>query len=87
VKPLRSIQPLVIFESWPHGRDGLFTMFDNLGYRIAPLLLRPHSPPRQLESCSFFDHPGRNFIAFGAEQVGGEAASFSGILKRQTGKT
>jgi len=66
---LRSLRPLVIFESWPGSRDGLFRMFKEVGYGISPLPLRPRSPARVLENCSFLEHPGRNFIAFAAEQV------------------
>ncbi len=73
---LRPLRPLVIFESWPGGRDGLFHKFEELGYRISPLPLRPCSPARVLENCSFLEHPGRNFIAFAAEQV----ASGGGLL-------
>jgi len=68
---LRSLRPLVIFESWPGGRDGLFHIFEEVGYRISPLPLQPRSPARVLENRSFFEHPGRNFIAFAAEQVAG----------------
>jgi FkbM family methyltransferase len=73
---LGSIRPLVIFESWPEGRDGLFRMFEEVDYRISQLPLLPRLSARVLENCSFLEHPARNFIALGAEQV----ASGGGLL-------
>jgi hypothetical protein len=66
---VQSCRPLLIFESWSGDRDDLFQMLEEVGYRIFPLPLDPHSPARVLEYRSFLEHPGRNFIAFAAEQV------------------
>ncbi len=66
---LRSLRPLVIFESWPGARDAVMASFEEAGYRIAPLPVRPGLPTGVLQGRSFYEHPGRNFIAFPAEQV------------------
>ena len=67
---LRRDRPLVIVESWPGARDGLIALLEESGYQIAPLPVRRASRPQVLDSSSFCEHPGRNFIAFPAEQLG-----------------
>jgi len=66
---LRSLRPLVIFESFPAARDAVMATLEAVGYRIALLPLATGSPVRVIEGSCFRQHPGRNFIAFAAEQL------------------
>ena len=66
---LRSLRPLVIFESFPAARDAVMATLDEVGYQIALLPVATASPVNVIEGGGFREHPSRNFIAFAAEQL------------------
>jgi len=66
---LRSFRPLVIFESWPAARNAVMATIEEAGYRIGLLPSREGSPVSVVDGRTFREHPGRNFIAFAAEQL------------------
>lgn len=66
---VKSCRPLLIFESWPGGRDDLLEILDEMSYRVSPLPLRVDLPARVLDGREFLGHPARNFLAFPIEHL------------------